>query len=77
MADVISELLALRTSLEKGEARQIRERAGLSAVALARQLDVSPATVTRWEQGVRYPRGSNARRYARILRRLADRAALS
>ena len=76
MADVISELLDLRTSLESGDARRIRERAGLSAVALARQLDVSPATVTRWEQGVRYPRGANARRYARVLRRLAERVAL-
>jgi DNA-binding transcriptional regulator YiaG len=73
MTDLVGELLDLRASIVSGEARQIRERAGLSAVALARQLDVSPAAVTRWEQGTRYPRGANATRYARLLRRLAAR----
>jgi DNA-binding transcriptional regulator YiaG len=74
MPDSIGELLDLRALLGNGSARQIRESAGLSAVAVARQLDVSPATVTRWEQGIRFPRGANARRYARLLRRLAGPA---
>jgi DNA-binding transcriptional regulator YiaG len=77
MSDSISELLDLRTLLSSGDARHIRERAGLSATAVARQLDVSQAAVTRWEQGTRFPRGANARRYARLLRRLADTGAVS
>ena len=72
MADIISELLDLRAMLDNGEARQIRERAGLTSTQLARRLDVSPAAVTRWEQGIRFPRGANARRYARLLQRLAS-----
>jgi DNA-binding transcriptional regulator YiaG len=73
MTNAIDELLDLRRLLETGEARQLRERAGISAVALARQLDVSPSAVTRWEQGIRFPVGANARRYARMLSRLAAR----
>lgn len=72
MTDLVGEQLALRASIESGEARRIRERAGLSAVTIARHLDVSPAAVTRWEQGARYPRGANAVKYARLLRRLAS-----
>ena len=71
MADSIASLLELREIITSGRARQIREAAGLPADALARQLEVTPATVTRWETGIRYPRGANARRYARLLRRLA------
>jgi DNA-binding transcriptional regulator YiaG len=63
--------------LESGRARQIRETAGLSSPALARQLDVSPAAVTRWETGTRRPLGANARKYARLLSRLAERETAS
>jgi DNA-binding transcriptional regulator YiaG len=75
MTKAIDELLDLPDLLKTGKARQLRESAGLSAVAMARQLDVSPSAVTRWEQGIRLPKGANARRYARMLGRLAAREA--
>ena len=74
MANTIDDLIDLRHSLQNGRAREIRERAGISAPQLARKLDVAPSTVTRWETGVRMPRGANARRYARILRQIAAAA---
>ena len=75
MTNPIDELLDLPHLLRSGSARELRERAGLTIPALARQLDVMPATVSKWELGQRVPQGANARRYARLLRRLADRQA--
>ena len=77
MPSAIDELLDLPGLLENGRARQLRERAGLSTVALARQLDVSPSAVTKWELGMRLPKGANARKYARLLSRLAAREAVA
>jgi DNA-binding transcriptional regulator YiaG len=77
MTNTIDALLDLPALLESGRARQLRENAGLSSPEMARQLDVSPAAVTRWEQGVRRPLGANARKYARLLSRLAAREAAS
>jgi DNA-binding transcriptional regulator YiaG len=71
----VNDLLTLRDWITSGRARTIREDAGLSATALARDLDVNPSQVIRWERGERYPRGANARRYAQMLRRLAEREA--
>ncbi len=77
MGTAIDELLDLREALESGRARQLRERAGLSGAAVARQLDVTPGAVTRWEQCLRFPQGANARRYARLLGKLAARESLA
>jgi DNA-binding transcriptional regulator YiaG len=66
------DLLELRGLIESGRAQELREDAGLSATAMARDLDVNPSQVLRWEQGKRFPNGPNARKYARTLRRLAD-----
>lgn len=71
----VSDLVTLRGLITSGRARAIREDAGLSATALALDLEVNPSQVIRWERGERYPRGANARRYARMLRRLAEREA--
>jgi DNA-binding transcriptional regulator YiaG len=71
----VSDLMWLHDLIASGRARQLRENADLSATALARDLDVNPSQVGRWERGERYPRGANARRYARMLRRLAERQA--
>jgi DNA-binding transcriptional regulator YiaG len=73
MPSAIDELLELPGLLADGRARQLRVSAGLSTVALAQELDVSPSCVTRWELGLRLPKGANARRYAKLLRRLAAR----
>lgn len=73
----LDELIDLPGLLRSGSARELRVRAGLTIPALARQLDVMPATVSKWELGQRCPTGSNARRYARLLSRLAAREAAS
>lgn len=52
-------------------ARRIREAAGVSQHRLAAELNVTRATVARWESGDRTPRGSNLVAYEKILRRLA------
>jgi DNA-binding transcriptional regulator YiaG len=71
-SDSVSDLLELHDLIASGRARKLREGADLSATAMARDLDVNPSQVIRWERGERYPRGANARRYARMLRRLAE-----
>jgi len=73
MSSATDELLDLHDWLRTGEARRIRERARLSAAALARDIDVTPGAVNKWELGLRLPQGANALRYARLLRRLAAR----
>jgi DNA-binding XRE family transcriptional regulator len=50
--------------------RAIRVAAGLPQGAVARAIDVSRATVTRYELGVREPRGEVRRRYAEALERM-------
>jgi DNA-binding transcriptional regulator YiaG len=74
-SDFVTDLLWLHDLIASGRARQLREEADISATAMARDLDVNPSQVGRWERGERYPRGANARRYARMLRRLAKRQA--
>jgi DNA-binding transcriptional regulator YiaG len=59
----------LYAALASGEARQIRERALLSAGQVAAEVGADPSTVFRWEAGQR-PRTATAVRYARVLRRL-------
>jgi DNA-binding transcriptional regulator YiaG len=55
--------------------RAIRKRAGLSAADVAKVLDVTRATVTRWEHALRTPRGDLAVRYSRLLERLRQESA--
>jgi DNA-binding transcriptional regulator YiaG len=74
MTNTVDELVEMRDMLKDGRARQIRERCGLSASAVARDLKVTPGAVLMWERGTRAPSGSNALRYARMLRRLAAKA---
>jgi DNA-binding XRE family transcriptional regulator len=50
--------------------RAIRVAAGLPQEAVARAIEVSRATVTRYELGVREPRGDTRRRYAEALQRM-------
>jgi DNA-binding transcriptional regulator YiaG len=70
----LDELSRLRSFLQTGEARRIRERAGLSLGEVARGLGVSPSTLHRWEGGKRSPRGEAALRYWQLLRRLMGRS---
>ena len=69
MTDVV-ELATIRRIARNGEARLIRETAGLSPAEVAEAIGASPLTVRRWERGDRAPRGDAGLRYARLLRDL-------
>ena len=66
----VNDVTWIRRLARDGGARVIRESAGLSASEVARQLDKSPATVSRWERGERVPRGDAAEQWAQLLRQL-------
>jgi transcriptional regulator with XRE-family HTH domain len=54
--------------------RWLRQAAGLQQADLARELQVTPAAISRWETGARQPRRVAAANYARLLARLAAEA---
>jgi len=54
------------------ERRFLREQAGLSLDAMARQLGVSQSAVYRWEAGTRTPQGAALARYVELLEQLAS-----
>lgn len=71
----------VETLLARGRARRdlpeplvrrlLRERAHLSQAELAEALGVARSTVSRWEAGLRGPRGVKAAAYSDLLDRLA------
>jgi transcriptional regulator with XRE-family HTH domain len=67
----VQQVAWVRRLARNGNARVIREGAGLSASEIARELGVSPAAVSRWERGERSPRGKAAEEWAALLRRLS------
>jgi len=70
------ELARLRRHLPSPSARRrLRERVGLSQEQIAQELGVDRAAVSRWESGVRSPRGATLRPYVELLERLAREAA--
>ena len=68
MSENVILLVEARRAAETGQARELREAAGLSQGEIARAAFVSPATVSRWEARVRRPTGEPAVRWARVLR---------
>jgi transcriptional regulator with XRE-family HTH domain len=52
-------------------ARLLRRRAGLTQAELAAAVRVTRPTLSRWESGIRKPRGSALARYQAALERLA------
>lgn len=58
-----------------GLARELREDAGLSLAGLAAMVEVAPSTISRWERGIRGPRGRVGAKYLRVLDGLARREA--
>jgi DNA-binding transcriptional regulator YiaG len=71
-SDVALATAEVRQLLATGTAELIRRRAGLSFGAVARALDVTPATVLKWERSEFFPSGERAVRYAALLRELRE-----
>jgi transcriptional regulator with XRE-family HTH domain len=73
--DVLEELLrdarARRSLPDPAVRRLLRERAGLTQDQLANVLGVGRVAVTRYESGLRTPRGDTCVKYALLLERLA------
>jgi DNA-binding transcriptional regulator YiaG len=67
-------LAEVRLWAESGIARQIRERARLSEAEVAAPIGVTVPTVSRWERGLRIPRGQAALRYHALLKSLDKHA---
>ena len=67
-------LVEAREFSRSGRARQIREDAGISQDELAEVCGVDGATISRWERGLRGPRGAAAITYMRTLRALSKHA---
>jgi transcriptional regulator with XRE-family HTH domain len=61
-----------RAAAESGRGARLREAARLSQSDLARIVGTTPATISRWEAGLRKPRGSLAVAYAQALRKVAQ-----
>jgi transcriptional regulator with XRE-family HTH domain len=56
-----------RELVRSGRAAEIREAAGLSQVEVAKFCRVSPGAVSRWEAGLRVPRGQAAKKLGVLL----------
>jgi DNA-binding transcriptional regulator YiaG len=68
----VVDLAATRALARSGEARAIRERAGLSLREMAAALGVTRSALQRWEVGLRTPRGESAVRYGALLAALRE-----
>jgi transcriptional regulator with XRE-family HTH domain len=70
--DELSLLIEGRTAANSGRSERLREAAGLTQADLARLVGVTAAAVSRWEAGLRTPRGTSAIAYAKALRRVEE-----
>ena len=66
----VTDVATVRRLAAEGALRATRERARLSQADVARAVSVTPAAVSRWEAGVRRPRGEAAKRLAALMRAL-------
>lgn len=73
----LSLLVEGRTAARSGRGVRLREQSGLNKSDLARLVGVTPACVSRWEDGSRTPSGESAVAYARALRRIAQEVAMN
>jgi transcriptional regulator with XRE-family HTH domain len=64
-------LIEAREAARSGRARRVRELAGVTQEALASVVGVDDSAVSRWERGLRAPRGAAAVAYAKTLRALS------
>ena len=66
------DLVRARRMGRTGEARALRQRAGLSQGEIAATVGVSTPTVQRWELGERSPHGEPGSAYGRLLAQLQE-----
>jgi DNA-binding transcriptional regulator YiaG len=71
----LTAIARIRAELRSGDARRVRQAAGVSAAEVARIIRVSRATVSDWESGHKTPTGEHALAYGKLLRQLTGRAA--
>ncbi|MGI8406961.1 MAG: helix-turn-helix domain-containing protein [Actinomycetota bacterium] len=72
-ADELTRLVRVRSLTRSGAAKSIRVAAGLSLREVAQSIEVSPATILRWERRDRVPQGDRALRYLSVLEGLLRR----
>ena len=70
--DLIAAVRSRRSLPDPAVRRLLRERAGLSQAEVAKAIGVRSATVSRWEAGLRTPRGAHVAAYVVLLDRLAE-----
>jgi len=70
MISLTDRTLQVRAWITTGEARQLREAAGLSQSVVAQDCEVTQGAVLRWEKNERMPRGRNLVAYHRFLAQL-------
>jgi DNA-binding transcriptional regulator YiaG len=63
----VERLLQARALMASGEARRIREAAGLSLASVAPVVGADPSAIGRWERGQRIPGGRAALKYAQLI----------
>ncbi len=66
----VEQLIQARVFIASGEARRIREAAGLSLVSVGGAVGADPSAIGRWERGERIPRSTAALKYAQLITRL-------
>jgi transcriptional regulator with XRE-family HTH domain len=62
-----------RKLIASGRARELRAQTGLSVIDFARACGCSAASITRWENGNRIPRGESGHRYTELVVALEER----
>jgi DNA-binding transcriptional regulator YiaG len=73
----MSEIMLLVEAHKKarsGDAKKIRQKAGLTMAQVAAVIGVGESTVSRWEGGSRKPRGEHALKWAALLNELEQSA---
>lgn len=72
MSQLVEDVRELRRLPPPRVARAVRLAAGVSQVAMARELGVHRMTVARWEDGTRRPQGELGLRYLHLLDQLRE-----
>jgi len=70
MAERVRDLARIRRMQQTGEAKQLRERAGVSLRTMAKAVGVRASTLIRWEAGQVRPREGTALAWLAVLDQL-------